>query len=197
MSDSEEIECQSEDSGTENEYETKVEIKKSLSSAEEEDEMSETEDESEDEIDDVDAFALKPSKAAQTVSSNVSFKDIGVDKWLVKKLTEFGINHPTPVQINCIPKVLEGIDVLGCAKTGTGKTLAFALPILQKLMVDPYGVFALVLTPTRELANQIADQFVSFGKHLNLKICTIIGGMDYVQQAILLTKLVFLLFYFL
>lgn len=60
--------------------------------------------------------------------------------------------------------------MLGCAKTGTGKTLAFALPIIQKLAVDPYGVFALVLTPTRELAFQIADQFQIIGRPMSLKV---------------------------
>ena len=102
--------------------------------------------------------------------------------------------QPTPVQANCIPKILEGSDVLGCAKTGTGKTLAFALPILQKLAVDPYGIFALVLTPTRELANQIADQFVSFGRPINLKVCTVIGGMGQLDQANALVKYILLCF---
>jgi len=62
---------------------------------------------------------------------------------------------PTPIQENCIPRILEGEDCIGCAKTGSGKTLAFALPILQKLSEDPYGIFALILTPTRELAFQV------------------------------------------
>lgn len=66
-----------------------------------------------------------------------------------------GLKCPTPIQENCIPKILAGDDCIGCAKTGSGKTLAFALPILQKLSEDPYGIFALVLTPTRELAFQV------------------------------------------
>lgn len=65
------------------------------------------------------------------------------------------MRSPTEIQINCIPKILDGIDCIGCAKTGSGKTLAFALPILQKLWEEPYGIFALVLTPTRELAYQV------------------------------------------
>lgn len=63
---------------------------------------------------------------------------------------------PTSIQGNCIPKILAGLDCIGCAKTGSGKTLAFALPILQKLCEDPYGIFALILTPTRELAYQVS-----------------------------------------
>jgi len=66
-----------------------------------------------------------------------------------------GLKHPTPIQTNCIPRILAGDDCIGCAKTGSGKTFAFALPILQKLCEEPYGIFALVLTPTRELAFQV------------------------------------------
>lgn len=82
----------------------------------------------------------------------------------------------TPIQSNCIPEILKGKDCVGAAKTGSGKTLAFALPILQKLCEDPYGIFALILTPTRELAYQIADQFAILGKPINLKQCVIVGG---------------------
>uniref|UniRef100_A0A7E4USL3 RNA helicase n=1 Tax=Panagrellus redivivus TaxID=6233 RepID=A0A7E4USL3_PANRE len=123
------------------------------------------------------------SQKSAMAYSEKSFTDLGLGKWLVKLLTEYGMQAPTPVQANCIPKVLEGSDVLGCAKTGTGKTLAFALPILQKLVIDPYGVFALVLTPTRELAYQIADQFKAFGRPINLKLSTITGGMGQTLQA--------------
>lgn len=66
-----------------------------------------------------------------------------------------GLKNPTPIQQNCIPRILAGDDCIGCAKTGSGKTLAFALPILQKLSEDPYGIYALILTPTRELAFQV------------------------------------------
>ena len=69
--------------------------------------------------------------------------------------------------------------VIGCAHTGSGKTACFAIPILQKLAKDPYGVFGLVLTPTRELAFQIRDQFLVFaGQTVNLRISVIVGGMD-------------------
>lgn len=71
-----------------------------------------------------------------------------------------GLKYPTSIQQNCIPRILAGDDCIGCAKTGSGKTLAFALPILQKLSEDPYGIFALVLTPTRELAFQVGLKFL-------------------------------------
>lgn len=92
------------------------------------------------------------------------------------------------MQTNCIPQILNGKNCIGAAKTGSGKTLAFALPILQKLCEDPYGIFALVLTPTRELAYQIADQFAIIGKPMNLRQCVIVGGMDMVQQGLELSK---------
>ncbi|VDN59463.1 unnamed protein product [Dracunculus medinensis] len=116
-------------------------------------------------------------------NEKVSFASLGLGQWLCKQLKELSIKHPTPVQANCIPQILSGLDVLGCAKTGTGKTLAFALPILQQLAVDPYGIFALLLTPTRELAFQIAEQFVALGAPINCKIAIIVGGRDQVAQA--------------
>lgn len=80
--------------------------------------------------------------------------------WL--KWHEFsGIKSPTPIQKGCIPGILDGADCIGAAKTGSGKTFAFALPILQNLAEDPYGIFALVLTPTHELAYQVRDSFQS------------------------------------
>lgn len=75
----------------------------------------------------------------------------------ITTLNLLGLKNPKAIQQKCIPAILEGKDVIGCAKTGSGKTLAFALPILQKLSEDPYGIFALVLTPTRELAFQVKE----------------------------------------
>ncbi|KAF8341457.1 DEAD-domain-containing protein [Cantharellus anzutake] len=94
------------------------------------------------------------------------------------------IRTPTPVQAFCIPPLLAGRDCIGNAKTGSGKTVAFALPILQKLSLDPYGIFALVLTPTRELALQIGDQFAVLGVALGIHTAVIVGGMDMLSQAL-------------
>uniref|UniRef100_A0A8D2F5C9 RNA helicase n=1 Tax=Theropithecus gelada TaxID=9565 RepID=A0A8D2F5C9_THEGE len=77
------------------------------------------------------------------------FAELGLSSWLVAQCQQLGLKQPTPVQLGCIPAILEGRDCLGCAKTGSGKTAAFVLPILQKLSEDPYGIFCLVLTPTR------------------------------------------------
>lgn len=89
---------------------------------------------------------------------------------------------PTPVQHHCIPQILQGKDVLGIAQTGSGKTAAFALPILHKLGENPYGVYALVVTPTRELAFQLAEQFRALGSSLRLRCEVIVGGMDMINQ---------------
>ncbi|KAL5003991.1 hypothetical protein ScPMuIL_017447 [Solemya velum] len=93
-----------------------------------------------------------------------SFKQLDLNDWLVTQCNTMGMKKPTPIQRNCILSILKGQDCIGCAKTGSGKTAAFALPILQKLSEDPYGIFALVLTPTRELAFQIAEQFNVLGQ---------------------------------
>ncbi|CAF4333804.1 unnamed protein product [Rotaria sp. Silwood2] len=117
-----------------------------------------------------------------------SFDSLPIKKWLKSQCRLLGFEHPTPVQHACIPRILEGQDILACAKTGSGKTAAFALPILDVLSDDIYGIFALILTPTRELAYQIADQFRVFGKPLSLKDCVITGGMDMMIQNSALTK---------
>ncbi|XP_014229087.1 probable ATP-dependent RNA helicase DDX49 [Trichogramma pretiosum] len=111
-----------------------------------------------------------------------TFKDLKISPWLIEQLKSVGIKEPTPIQENCIPAIMAGKDVIGAAKTGSGKTLAFALPIVQKLSEDPYGIFALILTPTRELAFQISDQFAVIGKSINLRKCTVVGGLDMMYQ---------------
>ncbi|XP_054646303.1 probable ATP-dependent RNA helicase DDX49 [Dunckerocampus dactyliophorus] len=116
------------------------------------------------------------------------FASLGLSDWLIKQCKQLGINKPTAVQENCMPAILEGRDCMGCAKTGSGKTAAFVLPVLQKLSEDPYGIFCLVLTPTRELAYQIAEQFRVLGKPLGLRDCIVVGGMDMVSQALELSN---------
>ena len=118
----------------------------------------------------------------------MTFAELKLSSWIVNRCNSMGLKNPTPIQQNCIPQILAGNDCIGCAKTGSGKTFAFALPILQKLSEDPYGIFALVLTPTRELAFQIADQFLAIGKSIGLKKCVIVGGMDMVVQGLELSK---------
>ncbi|XP_023333384.1 probable ATP-dependent RNA helicase DDX49 [Eurytemora carolleeae] len=111
------------------------------------------------------------------------FKSLGVSNWILAQLKEVGILKPTPVQVSCIPPILDGRDCVGVAKTGSGKTLAFAIPILQTLSEDPYGIYALILTPTRELAFQISDQFNVIGTGMGLRTCVVVGGRDTIMQS--------------
>jgi ATP-dependent RNA helicase DDX49/DBP8 len=124
----------------------------------------------------------------QDVLEERDFEALGLESWLVSACASVGMKRPTDVQWNCIPPVLEGRNVLASAETGSGKTAAFALPILQLLARDPYGIFALVLTPTRELAFQIQDQFAALGSKISLRFTTVVGGMDMMHQAVALCK---------
>ncbi|KAG7193329.1 putative RNA helicase [Scheffersomyces spartinae] len=118
----------------------------------------------------------------------MSFKELGLSKWLVESLEAMKIFAPTQIQSACIPAVLEGRDCVGGAKTGSGKTIAFAGPMLTKWSENPFGIFGLILTPTRELALQIAEQFAALGANANVKVAVIVGGEDIVKQALELTK---------
>jgi ATP-dependent RNA helicase RhlE len=115
------------------------------------------------------------------------FKDLGLAKPLLTALAEEGYSTPTPIQALAIPTVLEGRDLLGIAQTGTGKTAAFALPILHRLAADPRpaprrGCRVLVLSPTRELASQIAESFRAYGRHMGFSVAVVFGGVKYGPQ---------------
>ena len=115
----------------------------------------------------------------------MNFRDLGLSAPILKALTVEGYTEPTPIQRKAIPPALAGRDVLGCAQTGTGKTCAFAAPILQRLSKAaprPRVIRALVLTPTRELAIQIQDSFVSYGRNLPLRSAVIFGGVGQQPQ---------------
>ncbi len=115
----------------------------------------------------------------------MNFRDLGLTAPILKALTQEGYTEPTPIQRKAIPPALAGRDVLGCAQTGTGKTCAFAAPILQRLskaVPRPRVIRALVLTPTRELAIQIQDSFVSYGRNLPLRSAVIFGGVGQQPQ---------------
>ncbi|KAL4228104.1 putative ATP-dependent RNA helicase ddx49 [Mactra antiquata] len=114
----------------------------------------------------------------------MDFANTGLHEWLTDQCKTMGISKPTEIQVNCIPHILNDEDCIGCAKTGSGKTAAFALPILQKLSEDPYGIFALVLTPTRELAFQISEQFSVLGKPIGVRVEVIMGGLDMMEQGL-------------
>lgn len=112
------------------------------------------------------------------------FEDLNIIEPIQRALKAEGYTKATPIQEKAIPSLLEGKDLLGCAQTGTGKTAAFAIPILQGLSSEPRNakgnrqIKALILAPTRELAIQIGDSFESYGKHLGLKTLVIFGGVS-------------------
>lgn len=118
----------------------------------------------------------------------MSFADLGVAKWLSESLAAMQIHAPTLIQEACIPEILAGKDCIGGAKTGSGKTIAFAAPMLTKWSEDPMGIFGLVLTPTRELAMQIAEQFAALGALMNIRLSVVVGGEDIVKQALALQQ---------
>lgn len=115
----------------------------------------------------------------------MSFKNLNLDEALLKALETQGYDTPTPIQKQAIPVVLSGKDLLGVAQTGTGKTAAFGLPILQLLNEKKFsgkGVRSLILTPTRELAIQIDESLAAYGKHTRLKHSVIFGGVSQHSQ---------------
>jgi ATP-dependent RNA helicase RhlE len=113
---------------------------------------------------------------------NTNFQTLGLIEPLLKAIQEEGYTTPTPIQAESIPIVLQGKDLLGCAQTGTGKTAAFTLPILQLLVKNKTGerrkkIRSLIVTPTRELAIQIGESFNAYGRHTGLNCTVIFGGV--------------------
>src|SRR5471032_695389 len=117
--------------------------------------------------------------------TDTGFASLGLTPRLVDALAKMGYEEPTPIQQEAIPPLLEGRDLLGQAATGTGKTAAFALPMLQRIgpgnpnLVDPRGV---VLVPTRELAMQVAEAIHRYGRSFNARVVPIYGGQSMYQQ---------------
>ncbi|KAK7506376.1 hypothetical protein BaRGS_00002488 [Batillaria attramentaria] len=126
--------------------------------------------------------------ADQTESEAKTFADLGIVDVLCEACAQLKWTKPTKIQVESLPVALAGKDVIGLAETGSGKTGAFALPILQALLDSPQRLFALILTPTRELAYQISEQFEALGTCIGLKCAVIVGGMDMMTQAIMLGK---------
>ena len=116
-----------------------------------------------------------------------TFNELGLIEPIMKALQEEGYTTPTPIQQQAIPHLIEGRDLLGCAQTGTGKTAAFAIPILQELhqkgaQGGRKAIKTLILTPTRELAIQIGESFAAYGRNLQIKHTVIFGGVGQKPQ---------------
>ncbi|MFI4951031.1 MAG: DEAD/DEAH box helicase, partial [Caulobacterales bacterium] len=115
------------------------------------------------------------------------FTDFGLAAPLLKALAAEGYTTPTPIQAQAIPGVMSGRDLLGIAQTGTGKTAAFALPILHRLAAERRqtqrkGARVVVVSPTRELATQIGESFRTSGRHMGVTVAVIFGGVKYGAQ---------------
>lgn len=119
------------------------------------------------------------------MNTSLQFSQMGLIDDLLRALADDGYTNPTPIQAQSLPVTLKGHDVLACAQTGTGKTAAFALPILQQLhnsAEKSHDIKVLVLVPTRELAQQVYESFVSYGKYLKLKSTVVYGGVSLKPQ---------------
>ncbi len=140
-----------------------------------------------------DAFGKGGGAARLVISKDLlmttmSFETLGLAQPLLAALASEGYTSPTPIQVQAIPHVMAGHDLQGIAQTGTGKTAAFALPILHRLMAQnkgpaPRSCRVLVLAPTRELASQIADSFRAYGKNTKLRVTVMFGGVPKPRQA--------------
>ena len=136
-----------------------------------------------------DIEGLLPSiQSAMNVNEKSTFSTLGVDAWLTASLARMAIQWPTRIQKACIPEIIAGRDCIGGSRTGSGKTIAFAVPILQHWARHPSGIFALVLTPTRELALQIYEQFQAIGSAQGIKSILVTGGADMRAQALELSR---------
>lgn len=112
----------------------------------------------------------------------MKFRDLHIIPPILRALEEEQYETPTPIQVQAIPPALQGLDLLGCAQTGTGKTAAFAVPTLQRLSAGGASarraIRSLILTPTRELALQIYESFLAYGRHTDLRCCVVFGGVS-------------------
>jgi len=117
-----------------------------------------------------------------------AFMALGIEKDLAEAAAGLGWTSPTQIQRDAVPLLLQGRDVIGLAQTGSGKTGAFALPIIQDLLKNPQPLYALCLSPTRELAIQIAEQFEALGSGIGLRCAVLVGGIDMMAQAIALGR---------
>ena len=124
---------------------------------------------------------METDTATIEVANTSAFADLGLPEFVLKAVADAGYTQPTPIQEQAIPQLLEGKDIIGGAQTGTGKTAAFALPIIARL--HKHGkTRALIMEPTRELAQQVYDALQVFAKHTNLRTALLYGGVRYGKQ---------------
>jgi len=124
---------------------------------------------------------------SSTEEKTITFDDLGLKQEILKSVRYAGFKVPSPIQEKAIPLVLAGRDIVGQAQTGTGKTAAFSLPILNNMKLNK-GVELLVITPTRELATQVSDEIFKYGRNLGVKTVTVFGGSSYNRQLDLISR---------
>ena len=126
---------------------------------------------------------IEQSEALPSIAETpTSFSDLGLGPALLAAVTDAGYTQPTPIQQEAIPLALSGRDMIGLANTGTGKTAAFTLPIIDRLLGGPRRTRVLILTPTRELAAQVDDSFRKYGRHSGLDVAAVFGGVPIEPQ---------------
>ncbi|MBL6983737.1 MAG: DEAD/DEAH box helicase, partial [Anaerolineales bacterium] len=118
----------------------------------------------------------------ETKKVNSTFKELNLHPGLEQAVAKLGYTTPTPIQSEMIPLMLAGKDVIGQAQTGTGKTAAFALPVLHNIELDQSAIKCMVLAPTRELAMQVANAFYDYGQYRGARVLAIYGGQPYERQ---------------
>jgi len=118
----------------------------------------------------------------EAATESRTFDELGLSPTVLKAVRDAGYQHPTPIQANAIPLVLKGRDIMGLAQTGTGKTAAFTLPIVDQLMAGPRRTRALVLTPTRELCVQVEESVHKYARHSELNVVSVYGGVPIEPQ---------------
>ncbi len=126
--------------------------------------------------------SIKPKVAVEIPPQDTAFTRLGLNDAIAFAVAEMGYNDPTPIQAQAVPVVLAGRDVIGSAQTGTGKTAAFALPIIHRLGAHQRPTRCLVLEPTRELALQVEEAIQKYAKHTDLTVTVVYGGVGYGKQ---------------
>lgn len=120
--------------------------------------------------------------AAEAATIDITFADLGLSEPMLDALKDAGYQRPTPIQAQAVPLALKGRDLIGLAQTGTGKTAAFTIPIIERLLGGPKRTRALILTPTRELCVQVEESFQKYGRHSGLSVIPVYGGVGYDPQ---------------
>ena len=116
---------------------------------------------------------------AEAGTIDITFTDLGLSPPMLASLSRAGYTRPTPIQAQAVPLAMKGRDLMGLAQTGTGKTAAFTIPIIERLMNGPKGTRALILTPTRELCQQVEASFARYGEGTGLAVVSVYGGVGY------------------